>query len=471
MTPNDPTGIQAEELLRHVGDAKRARQEQCRSFISHLTPRLQAVRTRERELDRQTARRFNAFKYLREDELGLSLMIADLLDPTAEHGQGTSFLKAMLDTLPETSGRFGALQATATSPINVVTERRIPNGGRIDITVDIPLGTKSFCLAFENKPYAHDLSGQLRSYVEYLSHEYGTQFLLVYLPPVDREPDEASLSRTERERWRAHFRIMPYVGGDRSLEDWFAACRRCCEADSLRWFLQSAELFCKERFGESTMTANAETQFVRDYLSRNPNHLRAALAVHDAWLLYRADVCERFLEQLRRIVEDRLREEVPDIDPDFRVRSRFGGDKRSSNYLWITRDGWERYDGLPPNADGRIAIRLESYSTGPNDWYWGVHSPKPASQMTEKEKGRLDKVGVSLRNHGLLLTETGDGWPQWESLRRYRDWNPLVPELYEECEAGGGPITTYYADNLVAIANLAIPAINEVEESESDPEP
>ena len=470
MTPNDPTAIHAEELLRHVGDASRARQEQCRSLISHLAPRLQAVRTRERDLDRHTARRFNAFKYLREDELGLSLMIADLLDPTAEHGQGTSFLKVMLDTLPETGGRFGALQTTATSPIKVVTERRIPNGGRIDITVDIPLGSRSFCLAFENKPYAHDQRGQLRSYLEYLSHEYGTQFLLVYLPPVDREPDEASLSRTERERWRAHFRIMPYAGGNRSLQDWFAACRRCCEADSLRWFLQSAESFCKQRFGESTMTTNAETQFVRDYLATHPDNLRAALAVHDAWRLMRAEVCERFLERLRRIVEDRLREEVPDIDPDFHVRCRYGGNRRYSNRLWITVDGWARYDDLPPNVDGRSAVRLESGGPGPNDWYWGVHSPKPASAMTEKETERRTELGVRLRDHGLLLGETSDGWPQWESLRRYRDWNPLVPELYEECEARGGPITTYYADNLLAIAKLAIPAINEVEKSESDPE-
>ena len=76
-----------------------------------------------------------------------------------------------------------------------------------------------------------------------------------------------------------------------------------------------------------------------------------------------------------------------------------------------------------------------------------------------------------MRNYGLLLTETGDGWPQWEWLRRYQHWNRLVPELYEECEALGRPITTYYADNLVAIARLAIPAINELERSDSDTEP
>ena len=35
-----------------------------------------------------------------------------------------------------------------------------------------------------------------------------------------------------------------------------------------------------------------------------------------------------------------------------------------------------------------------------------------------------------------------DWWPQWEYLQRYGSWDPLVPEPYEECEAGGGPITT-----------------------------
>lgn len=470
MPPNDPLAVHVDELVRHVGHARRAIQDRCPSLISQLAPRLQAARSRECELDRQTAPRFNVFKYLREDEFGLSLMIADLLDPTAAHGQGMTFLEAMLETLPETQGRFGALRPTAASPVTVVTERQIATGGRIDITVDIPLASGSFCLAFENKPYAPDQDGQLRTYLEYLRTAYGTQFLLVYLPPVDREPDEASLSKTDRESWRAHFRVMPYFGGDRSLGDWLAACRKRCEADGVSWFLKSAELFCKQRFGESTMSTDPGTQFARDYLSKNSDHLRAALAVHDAWPLVREEVCERFLKHLRKIVEDRLREEMPAIDPDLHVRCRYGGDKRYSNCLWIARDGWIRYDDLLPNAHGRSAIRLESLGTGPNGWCWGVRSPKPASGMTGKERKRREELGVKLRNHGLLLPETSDWWPQWETPRRYRDWHSLVPELYEECEARGGPITAHYADNLLAIAACAIPAINEVERPDSNPE-
>lgn len=43
------------------------------------------------------------------------------------------------------------------------------------------------------------------------------------------------------------------------------------------------------------------------------------------------------------------------------------------------------------------------------------------------------------------------------------NWYSLVPDLYEECEVGGGRITSYFADRLLDIARIAVPAINEVE--------
>ena len=261
---------QVEELLRSVDDARQARQRECVRLLLKMTPRLQAAKSVERQLDRHLARRFNVFKYLRKNEIGLSRVIADMLDPRAEHGQGTSFLKAMLDAFPETHGRFGRLRATAANSIKVATERWTTTGRRIDITVDIPSETGRYCLAFENKPYAIDQDSQVKAYLDYLGEQYETRFLLVYLPPVHREPDEASLPQVDRKRWQGHFRVMPYTGGDASLEGWLATCRKLCGADRVRWFLRDAELFCQQRFGESNMMTNPDTRFVREYLIRQP---------------------------------------------------------------------------------------------------------------------------------------------------------------------------------------------------------
>ena len=57
-------------------------------FFAELVPRLEMARDLERKLGRKLAHRFNNLDYLRDDELGLSRIIADLLNPKASHGQG-----------------------------------------------------------------------------------------------------------------------------------------------------------------------------------------------------------------------------------------------------------------------------------------------------------------------------------------------------------------------------------------------
>ncbi len=237
-----PTADPVSELLHHLDDVRRARNKDSVRLLQELTPHLHAARAVERELDRHLARRFNVFRYLRDDELGLSRIIAELLDPDAEHGQGTNFLEAMLELLgvaPEAGdsvrsghgfpgGRtaaatwrehFGQLRSTTADKIRVVQERGLPGRRRIDITVDIPTDEGTFCLAFENKPRADDQPGQCRDYLKFLEKHYGQRCLLVYLPPRYRLPDKSSLSPTDRERWKNQFRVLPYVADDAPLGD------------------------------------------------------------------------------------------------------------------------------------------------------------------------------------------------------------------------------------------------------------
>ena len=219
-----------------------ANRQRVASFFLDLSWCFRTAEALEREIDRHLAPRFNVFRYLRRDELGLSRMIADLLDPTAGHGQGTSFLEAMLDSLPRTRGRVHTRGAIPSNPISVQRERLTTTGGRIDITVDIPDADRTFCLAFENKPYAADLPGQMKAYLKYLKAQYGSNFLLVYLPPASGDgPSEASLSKEDRYRWKKYYVVMPYAGDD-SLADWLENCRSRCDAERMRWFLREAEI-------------------------------------------------------------------------------------------------------------------------------------------------------------------------------------------------------------------------------------
>ena len=311
--------------------------------------------------ERQEAPRFSSFKYLRDDEIGLSRVIADLLDPYAEHGQGTSFLEKMLEALPDPPEWLNGLDPATADSIHVTPEHWIPGGGgRIDITVDISSATGHACLAFENKPYAHDLDRQVESYLRYLRKRYGTHFLLGYLPPVYRWPGENSFPKAERDKWQEHFRIMPYIAEDASLEKWLATCQEVCGSERVRSFLTDAQMFCKQQFGGIPMSKNPDVRFVREYLTSNPSQLSAALAVHDAWVLVRDDVCKRFLEHLREAINGRAREALTDVAPDCNVRCHYEGEKQYSNSLWISRDVWAEYDELPDSWNKRAKIGLQN---------------------------------------------------------------------------------------------------------------
>ena len=79
------------DLRGQIDDARHANRCAVGRLFAGLAPRLTAARRREQDQDRQQAHRFNVLDYLKTDELGLSRIIADLLDPQATHGQGVFF--------------------------------------------------------------------------------------------------------------------------------------------------------------------------------------------------------------------------------------------------------------------------------------------------------------------------------------------------------------------------------------------
>ena len=457
------------------------------------------------------------FRYLRDDELGLSRIIADLLDPAAEHGQGTNFLEAMLELLPQAPDASGArptaadrannaatwrryfdrLGPTAAAKIRVEVEREITARRRIDITVDIPTEDGPFCLAFENKPYAGDQPGQCSAYLDFLDRTYGGRFLLVYLPPRYRMPDESALSPKDRERWKNHFLVLPYchdedsahaddrpgMGGDTltqddsdgedattvkaaapaadapSLADWFEKCLALCDAERLRWFLREGQLYCQQQFGDLMMT-DTEASYIHKYLKENPKHLPAAFAVARAWPTVKHDVCRRFLEHLRDRFKEAVENASPPIADDLVIGCQYGEDKPFASYLCIYRKGWVQHKDLDdPKSDGRITVMLECGHRGPSWWCWGV-------RLAKADKERSQEIKRVLGQHGLSFSKNSSQWPQWERTR-HPNWTAIVPGLFNELPKddteGGGELTEYYVNGLLDIANKAIPAIDEVE--------
>ena len=469
------------ELESRLAEARGADEREYERFIAELAPRLETAKQLDAELDRHLARRFNVFDYLRTDELGLSRVIADLLDPRATHGQGTLFLKVLLAWMDDDPGDFGSLQIwlppaaleLETSRVSVTTERTIPSGRRIDVVVEVvgPDG-RTGCLAIENKPFAGDQESQVRDYLEYLEEKYPERFLLLYVPPTGEAPSEQSVGLRDLEtKWKGRFGIVSYDVGDESrsdeyddyrfpfsLSDWFAECRSRCEVDRLRWFLRDAELFCRRTFGGQTMTTDSESRAIRKFLldGENLNNLRTALAVYESWPAIEHDICKKFLKRLCTLINDRVEKGRKEFPDDVSVNYAYGGEKPCSNKLWAFQKSWGKHEEDRLGIH-RTAVILMNERKGANKWSIGISVPNDSHG---------EKLRDSLKDR-LVGGKHDPSFPWWDWMdEEMSHWSSLVPSLQEECHmAEGGKITNHFVNRFLEVATKAIPIIDEVEAS------
>lgn len=455
MNEAGDVAIRLLQLSARLASARQSDRDRYGHLFATLSARLASARTVERELDQALARSFNALDYLRTDELGLSKIVADLLDPSGAHGQGSSFLEQFIEMV----GPAGWLADLAVPldfiGVRVVRERKIDDGGRLDVSIEFGLqGPDSACIAIENKPYAADGEAQIADYLAFLRRRYGRRFLLVYLSPHGGRPSNESLPEGTCEDGLAtmsycepaseetgeHLRLrLPF-----SLTDWLRQCWRSCDPERLRWFLRETETFCHKTFG-GTVTTTSERKEVRDFILASDDNVRTAIAVAEAWTETRNDVVRRFLKALReRIAEDLRAIEDLRIDSDFARRGRNDG-------VWLFRTSWSTGNGYAP------LVRL-LHDGGVSNWYVGVDlkSSNCDADVGERLQARLNRA---LRPSG----ESSAGWPWYRYLEEHKDWAPLVARLHvETTNAAAKELMNYFRHCLVEVAEEAVPIIDEV---------
>ena len=432
-------------------------------FFAEVAPRLETAQTLDDELDRQLARRFNVFRYLRTDEMGFSRMIADLLDPAGDHGQGVAFLKLLTEKLDFAQD----VNPSDLSNAKVQTERQIDGRRRVDIVVEID---SEHCLAIENKSnFAGDQERQVADDLDWLKR-YGHS-LLVYLHPTGEGPSEESVAReTIKElgtKTPRTFVIMPCYSRDTSndrfdnlrlqfsLVDWLADCRRACDVDRLRWYLREAETYCRHQYRGNVMT-DSKRSAVADFVRGDAKNLATALAVYETW----PDVAREIKSKFLKLIWDHL--PWDDLPKDI-LQSQGYGPKRFESYIFIYRESWRPY---VVNGEKRFTVvRMQADSKEDNDWAIGVSSPA-TTKVSEDDRSRRENLAKELRK---LDMKQSMGWPCWERFdEKYRDWNPLVPKMHDELQLKDGEIgdiTAFFVDKFKEVAKRTIPIIDSIDGS------
>lgn len=229
--------------------------KQLLTFLSQMQFRLNILDETKREMNVYLAKDFNVFKYILPDENRISDIVSNFLDPEGDHGQGSLFLEEFFEIME----RHDDVEKWRGGKVSVIREYAtdaIPNSQRrIDILVKFP--SSPFLLGIENKPSAMDQPAQLADYAKHLNNRSEGKFLLVYLSGNGSEPSKESISPEELDRLKNENRFVT-LSYRNQLVKWLVSCKRRCEAEKIRLFIQD---FIE--YVETNFSIYAETEEVR----------------------------------------------------------------------------------------------------------------------------------------------------------------------------------------------------------------
>lgn len=234
---------------------------------------------------------FSPFEFIETDELGLSQILAWVLNPKGSHGQGDRFLTAFLQHLGtpwEALGAKGAVVRTEALTYSIGWPNR-----RIDILIRCG---ESWTLAIENKPWAGDQPAQVKDYLDHLDELGGQHRSLVYLSGPGAEPSDESIASDERERRRTagQLHLWSYEG----LVPWLETCKGRCSADRVTVFLDQFIHYIQRTFMGVRDVAEQE-QIVRTVLQSVEATEGAMLVIENARRI-RLELLSKLVEQMQK---------------------------------------------------------------------------------------------------------------------------------------------------------------------------
>ncbi|MDZ7801179.1 MAG: PD-(D/E)XK nuclease family protein [Trueperaceae bacterium] len=203
------------------------------AFTHELASKLKLYDELQADLDRQTSRRLNAFAVLQPNELQLSKVLGDLLDPAGTHGQGDELLLSFLQTV---NCPHLTIEGRARIAYEVPTTRIDAYRRSLDLVVD--LGRSA--LAIENKPFATEQPEQLQDYVAYLEARHQQNWCLVYLTPNGEPP--SSLDPAEAHRLR-HAGFLLEISYRMDIATWLLRSAALSQSEKACTFLNDLHTY------------------------------------------------------------------------------------------------------------------------------------------------------------------------------------------------------------------------------------
>ncbi|MGB4859142.1 MAG: PD-(D/E)XK nuclease family protein [Dokdonella sp.] len=362
-------------------------QEMAIRWLERVQAELNAVRRVTSASRARLVPDFNIISYIRKDEYGLSLLLADLLDPEGRHGQGTAFLASFLECFWKgvISPDDYAKAVVATEASTFLIERA---ARRIDIKINFP---GKGVLGIENKAWAAvDQQNQVSDYLKQLRAEHGT-YRLVYLTMRSGQmPSTESITVEELETHAKQFKSVGFI----ELHPWLKACIGECRSERVRILLEDfIDYIQTDMQGTKNMIEN---DVIVNSATASTENVRNFFEVVQSKDVVTQSLINKFAEQLQ---------------------SKLSADNSFFDWV-ITCETLVGSDGciyLQPSAASTFCLAMGFESPRYNNAIVGI---RPRHQC---DPALRDERGDALRRC-LGAQHYGDTWPWYQWFNPYRDW-------------------------------------------------
>ena len=341
------------------------------------------------------------------DENAASRILAHLLNPVDEHGQGALFLRRVLQLL-----RVPELAKIDASTVSVAASvERVTYGAKRFRRLDIMLEGHTFVLGIENKLGAGEQQEQLADYLDWLEST-GKPYYLVYLTPQGQDASEYSLPQEARAHHAGHFFLLSWE----KLLDALCDCATKIPP-KIAYFVED---FCKsireKKLGVSTMEIDKN---VVDYLANQTTseELRAAVAIFKS---YESSANQIILEWVTRL-KNKLESE---ISGEITIPHRFEYEDGEIDYLKIAWPEW-KFSILVMNLTYNLGgIPARTMFWGEQIWRWKFNNNEeslgdPWIQYVMKGFGKRKPIRNMLNVNAIACPMDPD------FLVKIRDKEPL----------------------------------------------
>ena len=383
--------------------------------------------------------RFNPFQFLRTDEMGLSKILAFLLDPTETHGQGDLFLNSFLKFINK--HQFLAYQKVNIylekitkeendEITNEITNETTNKNGRHDIFIEGILDNKiSWVISIENKLQgAIDQPKQMHTYAKDLKNYVSDSYFLIYLPIFSNNPPEKSISEDEWAELMSNKKAM--VLSASMLIQWLD--NTVIIAPAVKQFCNDFKKFLSEDIMGNTQNSNE----LIECLINNDKALFSALTVLET----RETLYEKLMAMLVEQLKIRFNWYTKLININFEC-----GDDGSFN-----KKGYGLYIG---NEDFGVCIYF--YKSGLRDAYCGIYA-----NHDNLFNNILNVFSEFIKDNNYDL-DKDDSMPLWKWLEdEYEVWDATVLSKIPSGELANyifelwKPLLDIISDNLDKIKEL-----------------